>query len=50
MINGILIAIFIGALYLGSNLIMFNLGKIVGHNEANLDEMIERAKNDKIRT
>ena len=41
MMNNILVGIFIGALYLVSNLLMFHFGRNVGRNEANLDTILE---------
>lgn len=51
MISTILVAVFIGAVYLLGNILMFSLGKQVGRNVANLDNIldniIERNAHDK---
>ncbi len=44
MINSILIAIFLGALYLVVSIMMYNLGRKVGRNEAELDNILQRIK------
>lgn len=44
MISIIFIAISLGALYLVASVVMYDLGRKAGHNEATLDQMIKDIK------
>jgi len=46
MINSILIAIFLGALYLITSIVMYDLGRKTGRNEAELDNILQRMKDE----
>jgi len=46
MINSILIAIFLGALYLVVSMLMYDLGRIAGRNQERLDNILQRMKDE----